>query len=152
MLRSIFLTLIIGFALDVFAWNYPENLLDIPFEGMGTQENPYIIGSAQDLCNLSWKVNNGFSYKDSYFKVTADIDLQSKEWIPIGSGGTSFQGYFEGDGHTISNLVVRSPKVYKYWSYYSYLYDYSIGLFGNIEEATITILTGFKNWTNTITR
>ncbi len=41
-------------------------------------------------------------------KLTADIDLNGKAFIPIGSTG-SFQGFFDGQNHKVSNLYVDTP-------------------------------------------
>ena len=43
-------------------------------------------------------------------KLTADIDLENKEWTPIGKSGSTFQGTFDGQGHTISNLKTGSSQ------------------------------------------
>ncbi len=39
-------------------------------------------------------------------KLGADIDLNNKPFLPIGSSG-SFQGMFDGQNHTISNVVIN---------------------------------------------
>lgn len=41
--------------------------------------------------------------------LEADIDLNGKDWLPIGVS-SSFQGYFEGQGHTVSNFTVSPAK------------------------------------------
>ena len=43
------------------------------------------INSAQELANLAVAVNNGEVLKNSLFELTADIDLDYKEWTPIGT-------------------------------------------------------------------
>jgi hypothetical protein len=41
------------------------------------------------------------------FKLMNDIDLEYNNWTPIGStDATSFRGYFDGNGHTITRLKV----------------------------------------------
>lgn len=47
------------------------------------------------------------TFKGETFKLMTDVDLQGKEWTPIGNGTTSFKGTFDGQGHIISNLVVN---------------------------------------------
>ena len=56
-----------------------------PFSGSGTEEDPYIIASAENLAYLSKQVYDGnASYINQYFKQTANIDLRQYNWQPIG--------------------------------------------------------------------
>lgn len=91
--------------------------------GTGTQEDPWLISTVEDLRMLATTVNNGTAagfdadctdennivgnYHGYYFKQTADLDLSSIEnWDPIGySGGLDFYfaGSYDGDNHIISN-------------------------------------------------
>ncbi len=58
------------------------------------------------MANLT-KLNYGsYGYRDATYKLTADIDLGNTPWIPIGSGGLSFRGEFDGQGQTVSGLNV----------------------------------------------
>ena len=63
--------------------------------------------------------------------LTADIDMKAHSWVPIGFTGKSFNGTFNGNGHTISNV------------YCSYLGEgqggtgSGLGLFGTTDGATI---------------
>lgn len=93
------------------------------FEGAGTAANPYKIQNVDDLKKLAKKVNGGEAYANTYFKLTADIDLENESWTPIGTENNSFQGTFDGDGHQITNLTITGG---------SY-----VGLFGYVENATI---------------
>ena len=80
------------------------------FKGEGTFDNPYQIGSADDLIRLSEKVNSGVLYENKYFIQTADIDMQdAMDWKPIGEYGlgTAFLGTYNGQGHVIRNLKGR---------------------------------------------
>ena len=79
--------------------------------GTGTESDPYQISNGAELAYLAQQVNAGKRYSDKYFTLTNDIDLGSKEWIPIGNenvnwDGYAFEGTFDGDGHTIRNLNV----------------------------------------------
>ncbi len=90
--------------------------------GSGTQKDPWIISSVEDLQTLASTINNGQAaefdadctdtgdgipgnYHGYYFKQTKDLDLSGiKSWDPIGySDGCYFAGHYDGDGHTISN-------------------------------------------------
>ena len=65
----------------------------------------YQIGTAQDLKDFAALVNNGNTTANG--KLTANINLQgssSNQWTPIGNGTYSYNGTFDGQGFTISNL------------------------------------------------
>lgn len=94
------------------------------FAGAGTAEIPYEIRNAEDLKLLAKNVNNGEKYEDKHFQLTADIDLENKEWTPIGTEDTLFQGTFDGYGYQIANLKISNGVEYA-------------GLFGNVWGATI---------------
>ena len=86
--------------------------------GTGTQEDPWLITSKEDLIALAVLLNSGkaetfdteaagigncYGY---YFKQTADIDLTGVSWEPIGySGSYYFAGNYDGDGHSIKNAI-----------------------------------------------
>jgi len=88
--------------------------------GSGTKEDPYLIGTADDLKVFAETVNAAED-KAICVKLTADIDLAGAEWAPIVPGTTfdynatsvadtidaSYSGTFDGDGHTISNFTIR---------------------------------------------
>lgn len=81
----------------------------IGFPGAGTEEDPYLIEGAAALLKFRDLVNDGNSFDYTYFRQTSDIDLASEEnWTPIGVYGSEnyFYGYYDGAGHTISNLTI----------------------------------------------
>lgn len=94
--------------------------------GEGTMENPYLIGTIDEL----------FWYHDHAdgvaAKLTADIDLAGINWVPISSKMITEKSgyvYFNGDGHTISNLKVEGS--YTYGGLFGYirpLKDYAIAV------------------------
>lgn len=77
--------------------------------GTGTEKDPWLITSRDDLIALADFLNTGkaAAYNNCegyYFKQTADIDLTGVAWEPIGySGDTCFAGNYDGDGHIIAN-------------------------------------------------
>ena len=86
--------------------------------GAGTQEDPWLITSQEDLIALAEFLNSGnaeqFDAENAgvgnchgyYFKQTADIDLTGVVWEPIGySGSYYFAGNYDGGGHSITNAV-----------------------------------------------
>ena len=101
--------------------------------GTGTKSDPYQIADGAQLAYLASEVNKGKSYENSYFVLTADIDLGNKEWTPIGIDSNAFAGTFHGNRHTISNLDFSS-------TYGNIAYE-SRGFFGYIKNAEISDLT-----------
>ena len=86
----------------------PENSRTRVFAGgTGTREDPYEIATLEELKAFRDSVNNGESYQGTYIMLTADIDLENKEWKPIGTEGKPFRGTFDGSGNTISNLYIE---------------------------------------------
>lgn len=69
--------------------------------------------------------------------LVQNVDLQA-DWIPVGMSEHNgsvhvFRGTFDGNGHTISNvdIYVEIPEIN------NSSYEYSLGFFGNIEDANI---------------
>ena len=87
-------------------------------QGEGTEANPYLITSAEDLEYLLTQANevDYETFTNSHFKLTTDIYIYStsKEcWKPIKQKGNSgedkkFNGTFDGDNHTIYGTMVCS--------------------------------------------
>ena len=86
----------------------PVRTLPSVFEGEGTAASPYLIRTAADLVTLSEMTNRySATYQGYRFKITADIDCSDVEnFIPIGYNTAAFGGWLDGDGHTVSNLIV----------------------------------------------
>ena len=74
--------------------------------GGGTEENPYMIETVTELCKLQEQVNEGNSYNGIYFRLSNDLDMSGISWLPMGDGTNAFEGVFDGDGHTITNISV----------------------------------------------
>ena len=74
--------------------------------GSGSVEDPYRITNADQLRWFGVQVNdNGKSTICA--QLTADIDLASKEWTPIGKNSSyAYKGTFDGNDHEIKNLYV----------------------------------------------
>lgn len=99
-------------------------------------DGTYLISNAEELLAFAIMVNNG--HTDINGKLTADISFNDttgwknwnrgtsglRQWIPIGKDmwGSSFSGFLDGQGHTISGLYANN-------------WDYQIqGLVGNLSE------------------
>ncbi len=98
------------------------------FEGSGTKADPYII---KDALGLARAIGSGGKNIDQklYFKLGCDIDLQGFKWlnavgwrssIDTNSDGKNdslkydykyiaFEGFLDGDGHTVTGLYAIAP-------------------------------------------
>ncbi|MBQ9180098.1 MAG: FMN-binding protein, partial [Firmicutes bacterium] len=87
--------------------------------GTGTKDDPYLISNEEQLRAIAEALNEDEGFAGVYFKQTADIDVSSKDWLPIGHGILAkvkkawtqvavypFLGNYDGDGHTISSLTI----------------------------------------------
>lgn len=101
--------------------------------GDGSAEQPYEIATGAQLAYLSEQVNSGETYVGRHFVLTAHLNLNNRDWAPIGGSYGSFQGFFDGAGHTVSNyrtLGKQGDTVY-----------YRQGLFGIVQDGVLKNLT-----------
>ncbi len=84
------------------------------FSGAGTESDPYLLSSDQDLQYLANSVNAGTSFSGKFFLQTADINLVESQifsdgFTPIGGfdGNRPFSGTYDGGGHSISKMVIN---------------------------------------------
>lgn len=92
-------------------------------------DDSFKISTAEELAGLAKLVNLGYTFRGKTVVLINDIDLENKEWTPIGKSlEKSFQGTFEGGGHTISYLKVTRT-------------NENVGLFGYVADAEIRNLT-----------
>lgn len=108
---------------------------DTQLSGDGTSESPYLINNIDDLKRFRDDVNNGNDYSNKCVRLENDINLESEEWTPIGYNGKIFNGCFDGNDKTVSNLVITKTLENK-------AENNGIGFFGKtIENAVIKNLT-----------
>ncbi len=122
-------------------WNDGDIRPDLPPTGYDLT-----VSTAQELKAFAEAVNYGRNISNTSSSVearfarvlqTADIDLaEIDDWTPIGNSVSpsynKFQGIYNGNGYTISNLKIRSGETYK-------------GLFGGVtgkDSSTPAVLTG----------
>lgn len=99
-------------------------------DGTGTKEEPYLIRSISDFMVFADRAN-AVQYWASgvYIRLETNLDLEGIDFEPI--GGTyddgegnyidlHFEGNFDGNGHTIANVVIDRPE------------QYYVGLFGYV--------------------
>ena len=93
-----------------------------PSSGDGSVDNPYQISSAAELAWFRDQVNSGNNSISA--ELTENIDLsefchakdgtkytEEVNWTPIGNSDNMYQGTFDGNGKTISNLYINAT----YW-------------------------------------
>ena len=82
----------------------------INFEGVAygvtCEGNTYSINNVEGLKWLATTTAGGNNFAGKTVQLTTDIDLNNEEWAPIGS----FNGVFDGQNHTVKNLVVTGNK------------------------------------------
>lgn len=83
-----------------------------PWDGSGTEADPYQIKTEADLIELRVQVNeNGLTYAKEWFQLVNSISL-TDEWTPIGNSDVVFMGNLDGNGLTISNLKITAGGTY----------------------------------------
>ena len=108
-----------------------------PARGDGSVDNPYQISTAAELAWFRDQVNSGNNTISA--TLTDNIDLsnfchakdgtkytEEVSWTPIGNSDNMYQGTFDGNGKTISNLYINAT----YW------------------DIGITLFTGFFGYTD----
>ncbi|MBQ7999850.1 MAG: hypothetical protein IJ298_01365 [Ruminococcus sp.] len=66
-----------------------------------SSQGSFVISDYEDLLCMSAFINSGIpEYTKAQYILSDSIDMTGKEWIPI----KSFEGTFDGQGNTISNL------------------------------------------------
>ncbi len=89
------------------------------------------ISSADELFKITQNIANGDAYAAACcYKLTKDINLKGKKWLPIGISETmAFSGVFDGNGFKIYNFKIDAKGL-----------NYA-GFFGYVKEAKIMNLT-----------
>ena len=89
------------------------------------------ISTLEELKAFRDEVNAGNTFKGETIELANDIDLGGEEWTPIGHyEGGSFNGTFNGNGHTIKGLNIGNQS-----------YSGGTGFFGETFTAVIKDLT-----------
>ena len=108
--------------------------------GMGTIGDPYLIATTADLDQLATRVNEGQDFLDKYFLLVEDLayDGTANNYTSIGgtllhNRYTSFNGTFDGDGHSISGINIQSGIFRGVFGY--------LGANGNITRLTVSDCT-----------
>ena len=129
--------------LPILVWESTEGYdkIKAEFEGEGTDEEPYIISSAEEFAKLSELTNQAATmadYADKAYKLTGDIDMTGISYVPISFSG-SFKGTLDGDGHIIKNVTFNNTKINAFGA--------SAGIVGLLGENGIVKNLGVENIT-----
>ena len=113
-----------------------------PSKGDGKKDSPYIITKAEELAWFRNQVNRGRNNICAKIADNVEVidmstvchaadksqNLEEKSWVPIGNSNEKYQGTFDGNNKTITNLYINASQYY-------------MGLFGCTYEGTIKNLT-----------
>ena len=79
--------------------------------GSGTEEDPFIIVTTEQMDELAASVNGGDNKSGVFFRLNANLDYSGKTYTPIGilEPNCRFDGIFDGYGHSINNVVIDQP-------------------------------------------
>ena len=94
--------------------------------GSGTEEDydnqkECHIKSVEDLVAFSTLVNSGKTFKEKTVYLDKDLNMiLNGNFEPIGTSTNQFEGKFDGNAHTISNLMINRPN------------EDNVGLFGYV--------------------
>ena len=79
-------------------------------EHSGTEADPYIISSVEDITTLSNRVNDGTELGGAYYRLSSPLSISGTEtWNPIGHEPNAFTGHFDGGSNTIT-MDINNPK------------------------------------------
>ena len=112
-------------------------------------QSAYDISTAEQLAGLAELVSGDTTFAGVTFTLTNDVDLFCEDTTPNADGDPltfrpigdhskdgTFEGVFDGNGKTISNLYQNGWDLGYQWGVYG-----SYGLFGNLNNATVKNLT-----------
>ena len=117
-----------------------DGTIDTSWYSPWSWNDPLTITTAEQLAGLAHLVNrenNHVHFSGRTVFLGADIDLGGRNWTPIGERWGehtfhSFEGTFDGDGYSISNLSIIRTDINE---------RVALGLFGSSSGGTIKNLT-----------
>lgn len=78
-------------------------------QGSGTAEDPYVIVSAAQWNTLADAANASDAAAAAHYVLASDIDFSGLTPVLFGvSESRPFQGVFNGNGHTVSNMTIKA--------------------------------------------
>ncbi len=116
---------------------------EILLSGKGTEDDPYII---RNYAELNTVANNCYynkacpegctAYPNAHYELANDVDCGGKTILPMGNRYYPFNGHFNGNGYTISNLK-PSPSAAQVSN--DYAYPAVFGYCGSAEIYDLTL-------------
>lgn len=106
--------------------------------GAGTPDDPYLIGSNDDLNKIRTGISNRYVSSSTCYSQQNNIDMTGYNdkcgwegnWYQIGQSATyPFTGYYYGNGYSIKNMTLKDPN------------KIAASLFGYVNKAVIMDLT-----------
>jgi formylglycine-generating enzyme required for sulfatase activity len=76
----------------------------VPFIGNGTENDPYLITSANEFAVLSWRPE----ITNAHIRLLSDLSLLGVNLYPIGDFG-AFSGEFDGGGFALRHIILDHP-------------------------------------------
>ena len=126
-----------------------DGTVDTSWYDPANPQTEYKLGTAEQLAGLAELISGDTTFAGVTITLTSDIDLYCEDtsasadgdpvtFRPIGdhSKNGTFEGVFDGNGKTISNIYQNGWDLGYEWGAYG-----SYGLFGNLNNATVTNLT-----------
>lgn len=74
--------------------------------GSGTEGDPYLIATEEQLRDFAASLTSKIDYTGKYVALANDISVSSAAWMPIGGSQYLFNGTFDGRGYTINGLTL----------------------------------------------
>ena len=119
--------------------------------GKGTEDDPYIISTKEQLVKFADIVNGANGETRNLLacaKLATDVTLDN-EWTPIGDYGYRYGGTFDGQGHTITYDYYSTVHYENYYSFFYYVGESGIvrnlNTAGNIKSAGTAAGITFDN-------
>ena len=83
--------------------------------GDGSEDNPYLISTPEQLARLAYLVNSSLNnFEISYYKQTANLDMSMYWWDAIGKKANCFfYGCYDGNNCTITGLFTEEGENYQ---------------------------------------
>lgn len=126
-----------------------DGTVDTSWYDAANPKTEYDISTAEQLAGLAELVSGDTTFAGVTFTLANNLDLYCEDTTPAADGDPltfrpigdhskngTFEGIFDGNGKTISNLYQNGWDLGYEWGEYG-----SYGLFGNVNDATIKNLT-----------
>ena len=118
---------------NIILYSTVLNPINNTLKGKGTDDDPYKIANANDWRTASSTVTQG-----KYYSLTSDIDFTNLDFYPLGTGTNKFNGHFNGNMNTISNISIEGYKEVA-------IFGYNTGTIEGLKLDTITIKASGEN-------